>query len=312
MGYLERWPMESFPAAILVSPDGQTLTVPIEKPDESFQETLQSAIHRIVSSPKRDEIVKQVTTSCGAILLIEGTDAEGNRKARKAASAAIEKIGLLMETVPETIARPPGLIVIDRESFSRERILLWSLGLGVEEVGEPRAAVVYGRVRWVGPLMKGEEITEGNLTGILSVVGADCECGFDTSWTQGTMLPVRWGKEIRARVAKTLGFDPENPVVKMEVSGILKKEYSGPGVPFGYTELAVESVSPSEAQATHRHGDRNGILPEAPPGKMLSGEPPPASTGLALRKSFYFLGGLALFVIATGLFLLSRSVKRNS
>ena len=50
--------------------------------------------------------------------------------------------------------------------------------------------------------MKGEEITEPNLTGILSIIGADCECGLDVSWTQGTPLPIRWDEKLHAQAAR--------------------------------------------------------------------------------------------------------------
>ena len=42
----------------------------------------------------------------------------------------------------------------------------------------------------------------------------------------GTLLPLRWGKKNQQEVVKMLGFDAENPFVKMEVSRILGVEAS--------------------------------------------------------------------------------------
>jgi len=315
MKYLDLWPTKSFPAAVLVSPDGQSVIVPVTERNQLFKQTLRSALDVLVSSPTRDEILQHVSTAYGAILLIEGTDVEKNVVARKAASGAIEIVGDQMRMMPKSFGQPPVLIVIDRESISREKILLWSLGLDADKVGEPRAAVLYGKMRWVGPLMKGEEISEANLTGILSVIGADCECGLDISWTQGTMLPVRWDEKVRARVAEALDFDPEHPMVKMEVSSILRTEYSFPGAPFGYTELIADSAPLSETQETSVHTDRtdpNGIVSEPLPGKTVSDGPIHSKSSPTLQKSLYIIVGLAMAVIAAGFFILFRAARRNS
>jgi len=109
-------------------------------------------------------------------------------------------------------------------------VLLWSLGLDPTRITEPRAAVLFGKARWIGPLMKGAEISEPNLTGIFSLVGADCECDLDPTWIQGTRLPVRWEPKLHALVTKSLGFDPENPLIKIEVSRILGRRGSGKGL----------------------------------------------------------------------------------
>jgi len=121
----------------------------------------------------------------------------------------------------KSIEYPPVLITLKPESFSDEKILLWSLGLD-DPVAEPHAAVFYGKARWIGPLMKAGEIEETNLVKILSIIGLDCECGLDVSWVAGTMLPLLWDQDRQARVAGLLEFDPENPLVRLEVNRILK------------------------------------------------------------------------------------------
>jgi hypothetical protein len=146
--------VKSLPAAVLVSPDGQSYPVSLAERDRPFEETLRSALENILSSPKREEILRQVIKTYGVVLLIEGTDAQENTRAKKAASDAIELISSQMEMMPKPIANPPVLIVMDQESLSDEEILLWSMGLDGGKLSEPHAAVLYGRSRWMGPLFK--------------------------------------------------------------------------------------------------------------------------------------------------------------
>jgi hypothetical protein len=84
-------------------------------------------------------------------------------------------------------------------------------------------AVLIGRGRRLGPTLKGDEITAGKLQQILAVAGQDCECDLDRSWMQGPMIPVRWGPERQQSAYNNLGFDPDNPLVKAEISRILAR-----------------------------------------------------------------------------------------
>ena len=241
MKYLSLWQIQSFPVAILVSPDGRSLVVPVKKDNEPFEKSLRSAINNIIFSPIREEIIKEVIETYGVILLIEGENAQENEKYRKVAFSALENIKKQMKTMLKYIEYPPVLISMKPESFSRERILLWSLGLEAD-VTKPYAAVFYGKARWIGPLMKAGEISETNLMNILSIIGVNCECGLDISWVGGTLLPVKWDQKRQAQVAKLLEFDPENPLVKLEVNRILKMGSSSyPGVPVMFPDSTLKS-----------------------------------------------------------------------
>ena len=83
--------------------------------------------------------------------------------------------------------------------------------------------ILYGRGRQMGPVLIEDAITEERLTSYLQVIGADCECGLDRSWMQGTMIPLLWSAEIQDEVSVSLGFDPENPRTKMEISMTVAK-----------------------------------------------------------------------------------------
>lgn len=306
---------QSFPAAVLLSPDSQSLFVPVTKPNQPFKRTLWLALEDIVSSPKRDQIVRQVIETYAVILLAEGTDPQENKKARQAAVDAIDTISRQMKFLPKAIAQPPVLVVVDRQSFSTEKVLLWSLGLDVDKLNEPCAAVIYGRARWIGPLMKGKQITEATLVNILYVIGTDCECGLDIRWTQGTALPVRWDEKTQAKVAKNLGFDPENPMVKMEISRILRMgAASYPGVPLAYQELVVEFDSDSNSEFNEPAIDIQDTPPPQPIAVKAKPIPEPsvsAETEPTLKKPLYLIAGLAVLIIAVGLFIAVRAARKN-
>ncbi len=249
MKYVDLEQIRSFPAAVLVSPEGQWLNVAVVKPGEPFKQTLWSALDEISFRGKRNEILQQISEVYGVVLLIEGTDAKENKIARQAASAAIEIISTEMGMMPKAIGKPPVLLAISPDLFDQERILLWSLGLNAEKIHRPCAAVLYGRMRRMGPVMTDNEITEDYLSRILAVVGADCECGLDRKWMLGAMLPVRWDQKMQTQTAKALGFDPENPMVKMEISQILGRSMgenvylqelnSVPDISSGYQEIVI-------------------------------------------------------------------------
>ncbi|UCC22062.1 MAG: hypothetical protein JSW23_09685, partial [Planctomycetota bacterium] len=158
MRFLDTSRIKSFPVAVLVSPDGQSLVVAVTEPDRPFEQTLGSALRDVLSSPKREEILEQAIRAYAVVLVIEGPDAQENRRVREAASAAIERIRVQMPIMPKLIANPPVQVVVDSNSLSTEKVLLWSLGLDADKVNTPCATVVYGRARRIGPILTGAEI----------------------------------------------------------------------------------------------------------------------------------------------------------
>lgn len=285
--YITLWQIHSFPAVILVSPDGRSLVIYEKKDNESFKRTLNSAIKNIISSPIREAIMNEVIKSYGVILLIEGKNPQENQKYRKAALSAIDNIRNQMKMMVKSIENPPVLISMKPGSFSNEKILLWSLGLDEHEA-QTRAAVFYGKARWIGPLIKTEEISEMNLTKILSAIGLDCECGLDVSWVEGTLLPMKWDHSRQAQVARLLEFDPENPLVKLEVNRILKMGSSSyPGVPVIFTDSTIKSDLVSDGYVIDEQKSY-------------------------LKITLYFILGLATLIVIIGLIILFNAKKKRS
>jgi hypothetical protein len=253
--------------------------------------------------------------------------------------------------MPKPIAHPPVLVEVDSESLSREKVLLWSLGLEPNDIDQPHAAVLYGRGRWIGPMFVGEQITEDNLAAVLFVIGADCECGFDHRWLQGTMLPAQWDEKLQAQAVESLGFDPENPMIKAEISWIVRRGYPVyPSVPLGYQELVVESEPNDQVQQATALPDQNAPLPvqgTAAPDQntvaptLATDQPPPEKSALTedsgshgapspvvrgpsderrattdgfqppWQKPLYFVALLAILVVATGLFIAFRAARKE-
>jgi hypothetical protein len=298
----------------------------VSRAGKPFTRSLSLALEELVASPKRDEILRQVNQAFGVALLVEGENPRDNLQAKQAVAGAIDQIREQMQSLPKPIARPPVQLVIEREALERERVLLWSLGLNLDKPGPTYAAVIYGRARWVGPLMKGPEISEANLTRIFSILGADCECGLDLSWTQGTRLPVRWGEELQAQAAKNLGFDPENPTVKMEAGRILRRSLALAAVPtartlpagqagnqrysrapFGYQELAVDAEPDGSPQSVILESNSDKESPRPPVGGPLSSSPLLAKSEPALTEWLWVIAGLGLLSVAAGLWILYRA-----
>ena len=134
-------------------------------------------------------------------------------------------------------------------------------------------------------MFEGEAVTEENLTAILAVIGDDCECGLDQRWLQGTMLPAKWDASAQELIAKDLGYDPESPMVKMEIASIVRRGYSYyPSVPFGYEEIVVEPPSPdlpTQVEDLEDQGDvmqaSEQLVPEPPAPNLPSGVPDKAA-----------------------------------
>ena len=306
--YLESLQIDSFPAAVLVSPDGQAIIVPVAEPNRPFVDTLRGAIGDILSSPKRKEILERAIKNYAVILLIEGKEPQENEMAKNASYAAIKSIEAQMEVLPKPIERPPVLVVADRKSLADEKILLWSLGLDVSALSGPYIAVIYGRVRWIGPLFKGEQIAEEYLDRVLFVVGEDCECGLDHRWVQGTMLPVKWDSGLQAKVAENLGFDPESPMIKMEIASMVSRGIGGtsyPGVPFGYKESVLEQQSGRDWQNGAEKIESNAAT-GSPAGESVVGDSVGGDICSPLRAMAMVAVGMAALVIIVGIVVLLR------
>ena len=184
---------------------------------------LWSWLETMVQSPTRRAMEEQLLEAYAVVLVVEGADARENQRVRQAAESAAASIAKLIPGMPKPVDVPPQVVVVDADSVPQEILLLWSLQMDWRSADAPQAAVVLGRGRRLGPVLKADEVTATRFQEILAVAGQDCECDLDRSWMQGPMMPVRWGPDREQAAYKALGFDPENPLVKAEISRILAR-----------------------------------------------------------------------------------------
>ena len=210
--------------SVLISPDGKrkyTITPPStgSKIDQLEWSTIQS----VIASPVRNELTKKLISNFAVVLLIEGSDQLQTKRAQLAATEAIKAITKLMPKMPKPVDNPPVLLQLSVEQSLTESVLLWSLGMDTKVAPEPQAVVLMGRGRRVGEMLRGGLITRTALQEALAVIGQDCECGLDRVWMQGERFPLAWGQSEKKASFLELGFDPDNPKVKAEISRIIAR-----------------------------------------------------------------------------------------
>jgi len=301
---------------LLVSPDGQSRRLLLWTGDQSPGEAAPAAVDAAIRSTTSRQILEKAASCYGVVLLIEGPQAERNADAREAVSTAIAQIGERLEYLPKPIAKGPEMVVLDHASLAREELLLWTLGLTPEDVNEPHAAIFYGRGRWMGPLFLGEVLTAENLLRVLAIIGADCECGLDHRWLQGTMLPARWDEGLQHIVAENLGFDPESPMIKMEMVSIIRRGMGGvayPGASLGYQEIVVGGDTTDLSAEPNGTTTASDTAPAAPaggpssPALATATEAKPAGMEFAVLAAS--LGGMAVVVAAVSTAVLLKAKK---
>jgi hypothetical protein len=247
------------------------------------------------------------------ILVFEGKNAAENKRVYDTVTNAARKIARIMSQLPKRIEEPPYIIVIPQKLISREKILLWSLGIYGSQINEPHVAVTYGKGRRIGPVLKGKQISGNRLVNILSIIGLSCECGLDKKWIMGPLLPLRWGEDIQSDVVKFLGFDAESPMVKAEMSSIMSVDF------FKSNEeaLSVDNLGDvldeysEELFKFQGEPDSKRISPSKFQ-ELVSQESANSRSGLNLKMIVFITGSFVLLIFGVGVFILVRARKKFS
>ena len=179
--HTEKHYIRTIPSAVLVSPRGESLPLPMESPGHSFRESIYLFFESLATSEIRESIIDRLLQSYCVVLVIEGSDPSGNSHAVRAANDAVSEISRVMDQMPKAVSSMPAVMVVPHKKLLDEKILSMGLDMGQGETGEPHIAIIYGRGRILGPVLGGEEINKDILYNLLAVVGADCECGLDQS-----------------------------------------------------------------------------------------------------------------------------------
>ncbi|MEE2780891.1 MAG: hypothetical protein VX431_01695 [Planctomycetota bacterium] len=220
--------IKQFPAVLAVGPEQQSLVLAEGLPADPTEsaEQLEKLCAAFVDSPARREMFEKLAAVHSVILVVDGTEATTNAATLEMVGQTIPQVEQSLEYLPKPIKEPPHMIHLSAEEALAERVLLWSLGIDTNPTGASQVAVLFGRGRKLGPVIRFPEDPRRRLIRSLAVVGQDCECGLDRRWMQGAMVPHLWEGADEKRAIENLGFDPGNPLVKAEIDRILTR---GPG-----------------------------------------------------------------------------------
>ena len=139
---------------------------------------------------------------------------------------------------------------------------------------------------------------------------------------RGRMLPVKWDADRQTRLAKSLGFDPENPMIKLEVSRILRYDLNHASIasdsnflsntPIYSQQLEIEFDS--NVSITGNNGSKaDETVPISTIKKQASPlDETPFTTGTYFVRMLYFIGGLSVLVIFTGIFIAIKALHKKS
>lgn len=257
---------------VLVLADGRGRKFELARGDvlRGEDSALASILEAAADSALRSEILDAALGAYAVVVLFEGVREAENQMVGVALQGAVRKIERLMPSMPKPVNTPPAVIRVTRARQANERVALWGLGFEVGSMDEPRVAVVFGRGRRIGSGLEGPLITQTAVHERLSIIGQDCECELDRAWMKGPVLPGRWDSTRQNLAARTLGFDPENPLVRTEISRIVNRE-AGTGsqrklpkstTSLGYEENALEDLQSTDgavAGAENEAGGTNGV-----------------------------------------------------
>lgn len=203
------------PAKVLLAPDGRLL----ELSEYSVSELLGQGLDSPVCRRLRNELPEVFSV----ILYVPGKDEQVNRKVEDVINRDCDQIENSMPHMPKEVKKGPVVVTVLNEEILQETVPLWALGIE-QQPNEPMAFVLYGRGRIMGTAVSASSILEGNLFKLMSMIGADCECGLDRKWMLGHQLPLFWSVANRQHLMDEVGFDVDNPMILAEMSRILAKE----------------------------------------------------------------------------------------
>jgi len=307
--FLSQYNNQTYPFAVLIAPNGESMACSYTKSEHSMLESSWYLLESLVSSTFREDLISRLIRSYGVVLIIEGTDSDENKRVKNAAREAVKTITGSFNQMPKIVNQPPEIMVIPHNKKDDEKILLFGLGINEKNKNDTHVAIVFGRGKLAGPMMTCGQITTRRIYNLLTLIGADCECGIDNSWLIGEMIPLRWSSSEQDELIKQLGFDVENPFVKTEMSQIisLKAIVENPINPLeenllGFVEgsfeisnasNAIPKISAAEIQKSFSHGNQ-------------------PKNNLILKKMLVTIGLIFLIVAITGFSILIFHKRRTT
>ena len=269
------------PAKVLLAPDGRLLVL--------SEYSLPVLFDQLLDSPVCRRIRNEFPEVFSVILYVEGKDEQINHKVEALINKDCDQIENSMPHMPKEVKKGPVLVTISNKEMLQEKVLLWALGIE-QQPNEPMTFVLYGRGRIMGTAVTASSIGEGNLLKLMSMIGADCECGLDRKWMLGHQLPLFWSVENRQHLMDEVGFDVDNPMILAEMSRILAKEVDPQMA--GNVSFGPEVV------------DLNNAFAPVPD---ISYEA--KSTDGKINAWWFLVGGITTLIVALGIWLFLRNNK---
>ena len=290
----------SFPSAVFVFPGGDHMIFSLDHPKRSLNESVWLLLEDLFNSAFRRSIKEELTQAYSVVLVVEGENKLHNRSVLFEVKQAVREITMTLDQMPKVVDSPPVILVLPRKNMEDERLLLMSLGITGGETKSPSVAILYGRGRIMGPVLQGNMISRDKILNLLTVVGADCECGLDQSWILGRMIPMRWETSVQSDVTRNLGFDVENPMVKSEMSQILSMKPTPDHIldPVGSKLLGY-----SEGKLEIKGGPENVSKVSAAEVRNSFFQAKPSKKNLVFNTILIGLGAILLMVLVLLLFI---------
>ena len=238
---------------------------PIEIDIPADRAGMVDALNGIVSSKLRVSLLDRFKHVYAVVLLVEGKDKSTNEIAKSEIQSAVKALTNVMHSMPKASGKPPIVMTLPFNERQAEKILLWSLGVDLNDA-EPTAVILYGRGRMLGELLTGDDLAEREIDRYLSLIGLDCECGLDRKWMTGRRMPLIWDAQQQREAAKLLEFDAEDPRVRQEVSQILMRGPAGHATDidslstdqFTYQEFVIPAVPQEPAKEAPKVDEHMG------------------------------------------------------
>lgn len=181
--------------------------------------SIEQTLARHLDSKRMREIGEEALSSFAQVVLFDCVAASKQEIAKETATS----VARLEPLLPRPILLPVRTVLISEDEREAERVLLWALGIDDANSREAVLTVVYGRGCLAGPALRGESIRLEETIGQLALVGESCECETDRSWYDERRLPVFWDNDRERQAAETLGFNPLNSRIRLEIRQILSR-----------------------------------------------------------------------------------------
>ena len=242
-----------------LSPTKRTSTQRNRRGNDTAAEELNRLCRDFVDSPARREMFSRLLGVHSVILMVEGTEHEANQNTQEMIAQALPQVERSLEFLPKPIKEPPHVIHLSAETAANERVLLWALGLNPEPTAATQVALIFGRGRKLGPVLRFPEDPRRRFIQSLAVVGQDCECGLDRRWMQGAMVPHRWSAVEEKKAIETGIADLKKSLEGTDIDDIKKKTQNLIQVSMKLGEAVYKSQQKDQTKSADPKKDKKDV-----------------------------------------------------